>query len=297
MDKSTHTAADLGQALRSCLDLLVAGRLAVYLPDNHQQPMADRHARPTNRGYALTCHHYPELLLELKGRARLCLHDTTLYPGRDRVHLLLPGLVHGETFSDSRRMHRLLWVAFTPGGANFFISGFDPAGGFCVLPERFSYDGVHASAFWRVAADVHAGMTDVRRAHLQGLLLCMISDALIELEKPQPMADYRRRLVEQIRQYIIAHVTEPLTVGDLAVIAGCTENYLNTQFRRYVGTPIRQFIITMRLELACQMLERGDMPVKQVAYRCGFRDPLYFSRLFRRRFDTSPSNYAGRHTS
>ena len=49
-------------------------------------------------------------------------------------------------------------------------------------------------------------------------------------------------------------------------------------------------ILRVRLREARRLLTTTSASVKQIAFQVGFEDPLYFSRLFRRRFGTPPSN-------
>ena len=55
-------------------------------------------------------------------------------------------------------------------------------------------------------------------------------------------------------------------------------------------TPV-DFLREARLKHACKMLRTTDMAVSDVAYKCGFNDPKYFSRCFRQSIGMSPSEY------
>lgn len=76
-----------------------------------------------------------------------------------------------------------------------------------------------------------------------------------------------------------------------------SEDYLKRMFKKQYGVTPHDYLIKMRLERAKIMLSsvnRFDYTIKSVALSCGFNDPLYFSRLFKKKFNTSPLAYTHR---
>jgi AraC-like DNA-binding protein len=53
-----------------------------------------------------------------------------------------------------------------------------------------------------------------------------------------------------------------------------------------------EFIRTIRLQQAAQLLEKSQLTVAEVAYRVGFNNPKYFARYFRDEYKVLPSVYA-----
>lgn len=62
---------------------------------------------------------------------------------------------------------------------------------------------------------------------------------------------------------------------------------INTEF----GTDTSHYIRERRLEHACRMLRTTNMTIMDIQISCGFESPGYFSRVFKQRFDLSPSEY------
>ena len=52
-----------------------------------------------------------------------------------------------------------------------------------------------------------------------------------------------------------------------------------------------EYVHTLRLEEAKQMLERSERPIEEVAYEVGYEDAGFFSRLFKRQVGLTPSTY------
>lgn len=84
---------------------------------------------------------------------------------------------------------------------------------------------------------------------------------------------------------------KPLTVADLAASCGMSESNFLQVFRRTTGMPPHRYLMKIRMEQARELLQHTKLPISEVAAQCGFTDPLYFSRVFRRENGTSPRNW------
>lgn len=106
-----------------------------------------------------------------------------------------------------------------------------------------------------------------------------------------------KQLLEPVLAYLQAHLTEPeLDVGCLAALAGVSQVYLRRIFKKQQGVSPAGFVIRQRLQLAQQLLLSSEqLTIAQVAAMAGFRDPLYFSRIFKRQLGLSPTEYCAHH--
>lgn len=90
--------------------------------------------------------------------------------------------------------------------------------------------------------------------------------------------------------YIEKHFCEQITLCDLSRETGLSEKYICRFFKAFTGqTPI-DYINSIRIENACELLSHG-INVTECAYRSGFNDLSYFSKIFRRYKGVSPSSY------
>lgn len=74
-------------------------------------------------------------------------------------------------------------------------------------------------------------------------------------------------------------------------------DYVKKLFKKQYGLTPHDYLIKLRLEKAKIMLssaDRFDYTIKKVSAACGFSDPLYFSRLFKKNFKLSPLAYSHR---
>ncbi len=100
-----------------------------------------------------------------------------------------------------------------------------------------------------------------------------------------------QELFEQVSSYIHNHYMEDMTVHSLAEYSGVNENRLFYVFNKYTGGGPGDYLITYRLNRAKEMLTTCNVPIQEVARNVGYSDALYFSRIFRKRFGTSPSSF------
>lgn len=66
------------------------------------------------------------------------------------------------------------------------------------------------------------------------------------------------------------------------------------RFKQATGMTPMDYVHTLRLEEAKQILESGDAPIDEVAEQVGYADPSFFRALFRRRVGLTPSHYRRR---
>ena len=86
-----------------------------------------------------------------------------------------------------------------------------------------------------------------------------------------------------------------MTVESLAKTLGVSRVSLYRCFEAGYGVPPSRYLIDLRMERACRLLEQGDYPIKQVAYSVGIPDSLYFSKLFRLKKGCSPHEWRERY--
>ena len=73
--------------------------------------------------------------------------------------------------------------------------------------------------------------------------------------------------------------------------------YVKKIFKKETGLTPLQYLTDKRLENAASNLAMsgGRGNISEIAYQCGFSEPLYFSRLFKRKYGVSPRSYASKH--
>lgn len=93
--------------------------------------------------------------------------------------------------------------------------------------------------------------------------------------------------VSHIRQ----HACGGLTVDEMASALGVGRRMLERRFRKAIGKGVDEIIRKVRIERSMEMLERSDLPIGEIAERCGFADIFYFSKFFKRATGQSPREF------
>jgi len=89
-------------------------------------------------------------------------------------------------------------------------------------------------------------------------------------------------VLERIRDYILAHLDEPIEVEALARIAGRSPFHFSRVFARSVGMTPHRFVVHLRLQRAVELVRAGESGLGEIAARTGFADQSHLSRWVRR---------------
>lgn len=90
-----------------------------------------------------------------------------------------------------------------------------------------------------------------------------------------------------VRQYIHDHLSETISVEDLANYFFMSKSSFMHAFKKACGDSVYQYVQQQRMEFALQMINNG-VPLTTVSQSCGFNDYSNFYRSFKRQFGVSP---------
>ncbi len=107
-------------------------------------------------------------------------------------------------------------------------------------------------------------------------------------------ASPRSQLVDDLARSIAQNYTDPqYDLDALLKAAPYCQDYLCRLFRQDMDTTPHKYLTELRLRAAADALRAGrDSSIAEVARKCGYSDPLYFSRMFKNRYGLSPRDYA-----
>lgn len=98
--------------------------------------------------------------------------------------------------------------------------------------------------------------------------------------------------VNSALNYINNHYTDPdLSIVKVSYELGLHERYLSRIFRKETSTTFVQFLTQKRIDAAIKLMADGVKSVSDIAYSVGFKDPFYFSSVFKKYHLISPSEH------
>ena len=96
-------------------------------------------------------------------------------------------------------------------------------------------------------------------------------------------------------EYVREHLTEPLTVADMAEQVSLSPSAFAHLFREVTGRSPYRFVKEMRLDKARELLIDGQFPVTRVSKEVGYGSVSHFISEFRARFGLTPRAYSDAH--
>lgn len=164
--------------------------------------------------------------------------------------------------------------------------GFDGAlsAHFASLPPVFGYTTDWAGRMLSAAREYDTGVMEYAIAAELHLMYAEL------FASKTPKNDY----VATAKTYVRALYMQPLRVEEIAENMHLDRRYLSRIFKERVGKSIQGYIVTVRIEEAKRLLERG-IGVAETARLCGYEDACNFSKMFKRECGVSPALWRREH--
>ena len=110
------------------------------------------------------------------------------------------------------------------------------------------------------------------------------------LGKPRTSID-RLMCMDRAVTYINEHLGESMSLEEIARVSGLSRTYFSTVFTELNGLRPWDYITIKRIEKSKQILVESDIPIIDVAFKCGYENISNFNRMFRKIVGKSPSEY------
>ncbi len=230
-----------------------------------------------------------EICLLVRGRQTYAVKGRSYEMRGGDIFVTFPGEVHstGKRPQEKGVLYWLIVGLPGRGGALPGPGGAELARALRKLPRR------HFGGDWRLRAHCDAIMrlqlgpefperTAATWHHLAGFLL-----RVVELAKHGGKRE-RPSQMPGVVAYIEQHLDRPLSLGELAGVAGLSLPRFKARFKEEQGLPPAEFVVRARLKRAVQLLESSRLPVTQIAHELGFSSSQYFATVMKRYTRKSP---------
>jgi AraC family transcriptional regulator len=102
------------------------------------------------------------------------------------------------------------------------------------------------------------------------------------------------RQVRAIRDFVMDNLGGQLGIAEIARACGMSTRHVARVFKAGTGTSLGDFVARNRMALAKELLGRGDLAIKEISWRCGFRSTSAFCAAFRAVTGATPRVYRDR---
>ena len=95
-----------------------------------------------------------------------------------------------------------------------------------------------------------------------------------------------------IVDYVNTHFTDvDISLKQIAGIFSYTQKYLSYLFKKMMNVGFNEYVNHLRIQHALLLIGQNMTSVTQISELCGFSDPLYFSKVFKKKMELSPTSY------
>lgn len=109
--------------------------------------------------------------------------------------------------------------------------------------------------------------------------------------KPQNPIDYTNHIVKATKEYLELHYIDDISLEDMAEHVNISPQYFSKLIKKTTGFNFIDWLSMLRVKKAKELLTNSNYTVKEVCFMVGYKDPNYFSRIFKKRIGITPSEY------
>lgn len=108
-----------------------------------------------------------------------------------------------------------------------------------------------------------------------------------DIQKQRSAADHT---IDRITEYISAHLSDAVSLKDVAKAAYLTPGYLSEYFKLKMDTNFKDYVLRQRMERAKYLLGK-NVRIQDISAQCGYSDVKYFCKIFKKYYGVAPTEY------
>lgn len=176
--------------------------------------------------------------------------------------------------------------------AQLSLAAADDLVNFGTLRERFAHPDMHLLGMARklqqeCAAGYPEGPLRWNELSVDFVIALLQRHGIDSENRPAGMLD--KTILRRVREYIIAHLDEPMNIVTLAKVSSHSPFHFTRMFAQSVGMTPHQYVVRLRLQRAFQLIRESRVGLAHIAAATGFADQAHMSRWFRRVYGVAPS--------
>lgn len=224
----------------------------------------------------------------LEGQGYYYVNDNKYTVSKNQGFLIEPNVV---TFyqADKDNPWTYLWIGIDGDKAKLYLNS---AG----LNEKhliFTYEKDDSLKEYVLEMLKHHTMSDSDAFKIEGLLYLFFSK-LCEDRKEIPSmnkAENTNNYINKAIEFIQNNYHNSIKVTDIANYICLNRSYLTSIFQNNLNMSPQKFLMKFRITKAAELLYNTNLSITNIAYSCGYSDPLAFSKAFKKIKGISPKEY------
>ncbi|MCS6847606.1 MAG: AraC family transcriptional regulator [Anaerolineae bacterium] len=221
-----------------------------------------------------------QLVAIYEGEAHIQVDDAMRYLPGQHVALMRPGHAEYFHFAAATQTHHT-WCAVHPSLVDEPLREALAAMPFC-LPITPRLHGLIEMGLSFAPSDLPSAQALLVQLGLSALHAYAFEAERAALHSLTPDA------VVKAQRFIEAHLSQPITLDEIARAANVSPAHLIKLFRRHLHTTPMRYAWDARARRGAQLLIQSGLPVGEIAAQCGFQTPFHFSRLIKQRYGCAP---------
>lgn len=238
-------------------------------------------------------HHCTELFYVLKGKGSFLVNEEIFDVREDDLIIVNPNVPHTEMSKDDSPLE---YIVLGIEGLQF--TSFANQTEYEDYSVHNYYEFKHEILFYLKSLLQEMERQDEKYESVCQNLLEVLIINMVRRTKSNLIVAPSQKVTKECRfveQYINNHYQEDITLELLSEKAFMNKYYLVHAFKLYKGISPINYLISLRVEEAKELLETTNYPVAQISNSCGFSSQSYFSQVFKKATNLTPNEYRKKH--
>lgn len=255
----------------------------LYLTDIGYYPSARNHQRTREHG----CYQYI-IIYCVEGEGWISVNGKKNKVYSNQFFIIPQGVAHAYGCSD-KNPWSIYWLHFSGSLASQF---YDPSPETkTIAPSKVARIDDRIQLFEEIIQNLEMGYSQENLAYANICLWHFLASFKYISQFRQIRKIRENDIVEDAIFFMKEHLKRRLTLEKLAKEAELSASHFSLVFRKKTGRAPMDYLIHLRIQKACQLLDATGLRIKEVALHVGYDDPYYFSRIFKKVMSLSPVEY------